>query len=78
MKQCSRRPIVFVFALFSLAVMGLMTVSPASADNGCGIGWYYNTSAGACQPYTGGPNVTGCISATGRRGHVTAGVCVGN
>ena len=55
-----------------------MTVSPAPADNGCGIGWYYNTDVRWCQPYTGGPKVTGCFTAIGRRGHVTAGVCVGN
>jgi len=58
--------------------MGLMTVSPAPADNGCGIGWYYNTDVRWCQPYTGGPKVTGCFTTTGRRGRVTAGVCVGN
>jgi hypothetical protein len=78
MKQCLRRPALFVFALLSLAVMGLLAVAPASADNGCGIGWYWNNAAAACQPYGNGPNVTGCISATGRRGHVTAGVCVSN
>jgi hypothetical protein len=78
MKQRLRRPTLFVFALFSLAVVGLTTVAPASADNGCGIGWYWNNAAAACQPNTGGVNVTGCVSATGRRGHVTAGVCVSN
>jgi hypothetical protein len=78
MKQFLRRPTLFVLALLSMAGVALAVVAPASADNGCGIGWYWNNAAAACQPYNGGPNVTGCISATGRRGHVTAGVCVGN
>ena len=78
MKQRLRRPTLFVFALWSLAAVGLTSIAPASADNGCGIGWYWNYSAAACQPNSGGVNATGCVSATGRRGHVTAGVCVSN
>jgi hypothetical protein len=78
MKQFCRRPTLFVFALLSMAAMALAAIAPASADNGCGIGWYWNNAAAACQPNSGGVNVSGCISATGRRGHVTAGVCVTN
>ena len=82
MKQWLRRwcvVAVLVFALASLPLTGLMTVSLAvsRAANGCGVGWYYDSYARSCQPY-GGPNVTGCVSATGRRGHISAGVCISN
>ena len=82
MKQWLRRlcvVTVLVFALAALPETGLMTASPAvsRANNGCGVGWYYDTYLRSCQPY-GGPSVTGCISASGRRGRITGGICVSN
>jgi hypothetical protein len=68
---------VLVFALAALPETGLMTVSPAvsRAVNGCGVGWYYDTYLRSCQPYNG-PNITGCISAGGRRGRISGSICV--
>ena len=80
MKQWLRRwclVAVWAFALASVLVTELTTAAPALANNGCGVGWYYDTYLRSCQPY-GGPNITGCISASGRRGRISGGVCVGN
>lgn len=89
MKQRLRRRgvavAVLVFALASLPVTGLATLSPAvsRAADGCGAGCYYNTYYRSCQPfapaaYPAGPNVTACVTASGRRGHVSGGVCISN
>jgi hypothetical protein len=76
---------VLVFVLASLPVTGLANVSPAvsRAADACGVGWYYNTYYRSCQPfapaaYPPGPNVTACVTATGRRGRVSGSVCVAN
>jgi hypothetical protein len=78
MKKFVRRPVLYVFTLLCMAVVALTAIAPATAGNGCGLGWYWNNVAAACQPNSGGVNVSGCISATGRRGHVTGGVCINN
>jgi hypothetical protein len=82
MKQWLRRwcvVAVLVFALGALPETGLMTAPPAvsRANNGCGVGWYYDTYMRSCQPY-GGPSISGCISASGRRGRISGGICVSN
>jgi hypothetical protein len=68
---------VFVFALASMSVMALTTGSVAGAQVWCPVGWYYNNYTRSCQPVPG-PTVTACVSATGRRGYVSGGICVGN
>jgi hypothetical protein len=80
MKQWLRRRAavaVFVFALTSLSAMGLMTGSVAWAQPWCPAGWYWDNYMRSCQPVRA-PNVTACVSATGRRGYVSGGVCIGN
>jgi type IV secretory pathway protease TraF len=78
MKQWIRRATAvagFVFALTSMTT--LTTHSVAGAQPWCPVGWYWDNYARACQPVRA-PNVTACISASGRRGYVTGGVCIGN
>jgi type IV secretory pathway protease TraF len=66
---------VFVFALTSM--MALTTDSAAWAQPWCPVGWYWNNYTNSCQPVRA-PTVTACISAKGRRGYVSGGVCIGN
>ncbi len=68
---------VFVFALALMSAVSLMTGSVAGAQPWCPVGWYWNYYTNSCQPRPG-PSVTACISATGRRGYVSGGVCIGN
>jgi hypothetical protein len=78
MKQWFRRRAavaVFVFALTSM--MALTTSSVAWAQPWCPVGWYWDNYMRSCQPVRA-PTVTACVSATGRRGYVSAGVCIGN
>jgi hypothetical protein len=62
----------------------------SQADDGCGVGMYYNWDTDQCEPWAQAPgnvyvnpvpvlvpNFSACVSATGRRGHVTASGCVG-
>jgi type IV secretory pathway protease TraF len=80
MKQWLRRRAavaVFVFALASMSAMALMTGSVAWAQPWCPVGWYWDNYMRSCQPVRA-PNVTACVTATGRRGYVTATGCVGN
>jgi hypothetical protein len=66
---------VFVFALTSM--MALTTSSVAWAQPWCPAGWYWDNYMRSCQPVRA-PTVTACVSATGRRGYVSGGVCIGN
>ena len=78
MKQWFRRRAavaVFVFALASM--MALTTSSVAGAQPWCPVGWYWDNYMRSCQPVRA-PTVTACVSATGRRGYVSGGVCIGN
>jgi hypothetical protein len=70
---------VFVFALASMSAMALTTGSVAVswAQPWCPVGWYWNYYTNSCQPRQG-PAVTACFTATGRRGYVSGGVCIGN
>ena len=82
MKQWLRRRAavaVFVFALASMSAMALTTgsVAVSQAQVWCPVGWYYNNYTRSCQPVPG-PTVTACVSATGRRGYVSGGVCIRN
>jgi hypothetical protein len=71
--------VVFVFVLALIAAMSLMTgsVAVSSAQVWCPVGWYWNGYTNSCQPRPG-PTVTACVSASGRRGYVSGGVCIGN
>jgi hypothetical protein len=78
MKQWFRRRAavaVFVFALTSM--MALTTGPVAWAQPWCPVGWYWDNWTNSCQPARA-PTVTACISAKGRRGYVSGGVCIGN
>ncbi|MBV8349309.1 MAG: hypothetical protein JOZ49_17830 [Mycolicibacterium sp.] len=82
MRQWLRRRVtvaVFVVALAVMSAMSLMTdsVAVSGAQVWCPVGWYYNNYTRSCQPVPG-PTVTACFTATGRRGYVSAGVCIGN
>jgi hypothetical protein len=82
MRQWLRRRVavaVFVFALALMSAMSLTIglVAVSRAQVWCPVGWYYNNYTRSCQP-TPGPTVTACVSATGRRGYVSGGVCIGN
>ena len=82
MKQPLRRwaaVAAFVLALASLSAMALGTdsVAVSHAQVWCPVGWYWNGYTNSCQPRPG-PSVTACVSATGRRGYVSGGVCIGN
>jgi type IV secretory pathway protease TraF len=68
---------VFVFALALMSAMALMTASVAEAQPWCPVGWYWDNYTRSCQPVRA-PTVTACVSATGRRGYVSGGVCIGN
>ena len=82
MRQWLRRRVtvaVFVVALAVMSAMSLMTgfVAVSWAQVWCPVGWYYNNYTRSCQPIPG-PTVTACVTANGRRGYVSAGVCIGN
>ena len=82
MKQWLRRRaavVVFVFALASMSVMALTTGSVAVSQPPpwCPVGWYWDNWTRSCQPARA-PTVTACFTATGRRGYVSGGVCIGN
>jgi hypothetical protein len=82
MKQWLRRRAavaVFVFALASMSAMALTTGSVAVswAQPWCPVGWYWDNYTRSCQPVRA-PSVTACVTATGRRGYVTGGICIGN
>jgi hypothetical protein len=70
---------VFVFALASMSAMALMTgsVAVSQAQPWCPVGWYWDNYMRSCQPARA-PTVTACVGATGRRGYVSGGVCIGN
>jgi hypothetical protein len=68
---------VFVFGLALLSAISLISDSVAVAQVWCPVGWYYNNYTRSCQPVPG-PTVTACFTATGRRGYVRGGVCIGN
>jgi hypothetical protein len=70
---------VFVFALASMSALALTTgsVAVSGAQPWCPVGWYWDNWTRSCQPMRG-PTVTACVTATGRRGYVTGGVCIGN
>jgi type IV secretory pathway protease TraF len=82
MKQWLRRRAavaVFVFALAAMSAMALTTgsVAVSHAQPWCPVGWYWDNYMRSCQPVRA-PSVTACVTASGRRGYVTGGVCVGN
>jgi hypothetical protein len=72
-----RRAAVLVFAVASISAMALTTDSVAGAQPWCPVGWYWDNYMRSCQPVRA-PTVTACISATGRRGYVSGGICIGN
>lgn len=82
MKQWLRRRAavaVFVFALASMSAMALTTgsVGVSGAQPWCPVGWYWDNWTRSCQPVRA-PTVSACFTATGRRGYLSGGVCIGN
>ena len=68
---------VFVFALTSMMALTTGSVAESWAQPWCPVGWYWDNYMRSCQPVRA-PTVTACVSATGRRGYVSGGVCIGN
>jgi len=68
---------VFVFVLALMSAISLIAGPVSRAQVWCPVGWYYNNYTRSCQPVPG-PTVTACVTATGRRGFVSGGVCIGN
>jgi hypothetical protein len=80
MKRWTRRRAavaVFVFALASMMALTTGSMAESWAQPWCPVGWYWDNWTRSCQPVRA-PTVTACVTATGRRGYVTGGVCIGN
>jgi hypothetical protein len=80
MKQWFRRRAavaVVVFALASMMALTTDSVAVGQPPPWCPVGWYWDNYMRSCQPVRA-PTVTACISATGRRGYVSGGICIGN
>jgi hypothetical protein len=80
MRQWLHRRVVaaiFVFAMTSMMALTTSSVAGSQPPPWCPVGWYWDNWTRSCQPVRA-PNVTACVSATGRRGYVSGGVCIGN